>query len=245
MQGQQLSYRLWLLGDKMLTRQITATLPAGSVYVSGTVNSVAATWTQGENNTWSAVVPRAENDIYHVSLTIIGTNGVSTKSEFTLYYGASSLITWRTQADVNRAKYLRSLWGPSGFTGTDEEKAEWLGNLIGCYNASDLNRVGAAVEYLTGWLNGLGYAVEATAKTNWTMKDTPTSGQMQQYLDAVSIIRSAIAVLPATPPVPEDMEKLTFNQANDIEQILTDVNLLLENIERSYIYSGEVYAGEV
>lgn len=229
----------------MQTRRITAVLPAGAVYVSGTVNGGAAVWTQGENNTWSAEAPRDSRDIYKVSLTIIGANGLSAQTGFTLYYGASNLITWRTQGDVDRASYLLSLWGPDGFSGTETEKAEYMGGLIGAYNAEDLNRVGAAAEYLSNRLDKLGYSVTVQAKTGWEARDVPTKAQTEQYLDNVSALREAIAVLPGTPPVPESMEGLTWQKANDIEQILFDINLLLGNIERGYIYSGEVYAGEV
>ena len=52
-------------------------------------------------------------------------------------------------------------------------------------------------------------------------------------------------MLPGTPPVPESIEGLTWQKANDIEQILFDINALLNNMENSFVYSGEVYSGEV
>ena len=61
----------------------------------------------------------------------------------------------------------------------------------------------------------------------------------------MSALREAIAVLPGTPPVPESIEGLTWQKANDIEQILFDINALLNNMESSFVYSGEVYSGEV
>lgn len=55
-----------------------------------------------------------------------------------------SMVFDRTQSDIDRASYLHSLWIDGTFTGTTEELAEWVSDLKGAYNASDLNRVGPA-----------------------------------------------------------------------------------------------------
>lgn len=228
----------------MSTRTISVSLPNAAVYVSGTVNGAAVTWTlNGE--AWEAIAKRDMQDVYRVAITAVTANGMSYDYALTLYYGASNLITWRTQADADRASYLLSLWGPDGFSGTETEKAEYMGGLIGAYNAEDLNRVGAAAEYLSNRLDKLGYSVTVQAKTGWEARDVPTKAQTEQYLDNVSALREAIAVLPGTPPVPESMEGLTWQKANDIEQILFDINALLNNMEDSFVCSGEVYSGEV
>lgn len=60
-----------------------------------------------------------------------------------------NLITDRTQADVERVKALAA----KGFAAmTAAERAEWLTGMKGAYNASDLNRVGTALNYLAGRL---------------------------------------------------------------------------------------------
>ena len=38
---------------------------------------------------------------------------------------------------------------------------------------------------------------------------------------------------------------LTYTWANDIEQILMDIDVLLTNIAAGWLYSGEIYSGEV
>lgn len=64
------------------------------------------------------------------------------------------LITDRTQEDVDRVTELsQKPW--DSFTA--EEKAFWLGVVKGAYNASDMNRVGTAVQYLTEELQRRGY----------------------------------------------------------------------------------------
>ena len=48
-----------------------------------------------------------------------------------------------------------------------------------------------------------------------------------------------------TPDVPADMESFTYQEANNIEKILLDIDTLLTGIEQSWFYSGDVYSGEV
>ena len=203
------------------TQVLSVTLPASTLYVSGTVNDVAVTWTNTEGNTWEAVADRSSDDVYRVSLTIIDSSGQSAQSEITLYYGVLNLITDRTASDV-AAK-------------TDK----------GSYNASDLNRVGAAVEYVGNRLLSCGYAVPVAPKRDWTAEDTPSASQMQRYLADVAALRAALAVLETTPEVPPDMVKLTYAEANSIEQILKDLDRLLTNMAAAWLCSGDVYSGEV
>lgn len=79
----------------------------------------------------------------------------------------------------------------------------------------------------------------------WSQEDAPTAAQMKQYLANVEALRRAIAVLPTTPATPESMELLDYIRANEIEQILADVDDLLKNMAAAWYYSGEVYCGEV
>ena len=143
------------------------------------------------------------------------------------------LITDRVQADVDRVAALAAR--VSAGTATDAEKTEWASDLKGAYNASDLNRVGAAVAY----------AVTVNPKQDWTGSDIPTAGQMAAYLRDVAALRGAIAVMASTPPTPDSANNLTWQEANNIEQILLDVDELLTRMAAAWFYSGELYAGEV
>lgn len=85
-----------------------------------------------------------------------------------------NLIFDRTQGDVDRVAYLSGLWQNGTFTGTTEELAEWASDLKGAYNASDLNRVLSAVEYLTDMLYDMGYNVPTVVpakKTRYVEKE--------------------------------------------------------------------------
>ena len=79
-----------------------------------------------------------------------------------------TLITDRTAADVARVEELAT----KGFAAmTADERAEWLGGMKGAYNASDLNRVGAALNYLAARLApNCGTDTGWTAKTDWAVR---------------------------------------------------------------------------
>ena len=203
----------------MSAQVLSVSLPSEIIYVSGTVNGTAYTWTLIEG-AWTATVERAADDTYAVALTAVTASGVSTNYTLTLYYGLLSLITDRTRADVANE--------------TDK----------GFYNASDLNRVGAAVEYIAGRFTALGYRCPVTVKKDWLTSDAPTASQLETYRQNIVTLRSRIAVMQSTPNAPASMAGLNYVKANNIEQILLDLDALITNITKSWYFSGELYAGE-
>ena len=204
----------------MSAQVLSVSLPSEIIYVSGTVNGTAYTWTL-IGGAWTATVERAADDTYAVALTAVTASGVSTNYTLTLYYGLLSLITDRTRADVENE--------------TDK----------GFYNASDLNRVGAAVEYIAGRFTALGYACPVTVKKDWLTSDAPTASQMGTYRQNIVTLRSRIAVMQSTPEAPASMAGLNYVKANNIEQILLDLDALIDKLIKSCCFSGELYAGEV
>lgn len=130
-----------------------------------------------------------------------------------------TLITDRTQADVDRVAELTAKWLDN--TITSAEKTEWNAGLKGAYNASDLNRVGEAVEYIANILNSSGRSVSVTAKQNWVYTDIPTATQMRAFLTDLSILKSSVSRVNGT--VPASMDNLTFATANNIEQLLVNI----------------------
>lgn len=204
----------------MSTRTLTTTLPSGTLYVSGTVNGVSTIWTNTEGNTWETVAERSPQDVYVVAMTIINQNGVTTETTFTLYYGLH-LVTDRTAEDVT------------------------IGNAKGTYNASDLNRVGAAMNYVADRLRAAGYDPHISPKTDWKDDDWVDPAAQAVYLGDLAELRKQFTLYETTPEVPPDLEKLNYIEANSIEQILVDIDALLTNIAAGWLYSGEIYSGEV
>lgn len=228
-----------------MIRSVNVYIAGNIVYVSGTVNSKAYTWTLTADHTWSAEVDRDVNDVYEIHIEATNNAGTVKSIITTVYYGLH-LITDRK----------------GGF-----------------YNASDLNRVEAAVEYLTEQFDSLPsvlaeyleslnvaqddffavpyeYPLPITTKTNWTDVDTQNEGEITRYLSNVKKLKETIALPNDTPELPASMNKLRVNGANDIEKVLRIVNdatLDLEALKKMYAnntaaafwYSGELFSGEV
>lgn len=146
-----------------------------------------------------------------------------------------TLVTDRTQADVEWVRELAA----KGYTGmTAAELAEWLGGMKGAYNAADLNRVGAALNYLRDRLTGIcGRDITWQAKTDWAQTDVITAAQGSAYHDQISDVRAALTYPANAPDVPE-IALLTYAGANDIERILTICETLVDNVINAFRYTG-------
>ena len=155
----------------------------------------------------------------------------------------NTLVTDRTAADLARWLELRN----KGYANmTDAERAEWgAGNMKGAYNASDLNRVGEAMNYIRDKLTEAHYMCDVVSKTDWDATDIPTAADLTAYLDKVACIRETLAQLPTTPATPQNTGGLGYQEANDIERILLDVDLLINNMLAARYYCGDLYSGEV
>lgn len=94
----------------------------------------------------------------------------------------------------------------------------------GAYNYSDLNRVERAVAEISD-LAGLALVT----KTDWKMWDIPTASEMNRYLGNITQIRSLISDNDNVPTPPSSMNNLTYNDANNIELILSAVYESLAN----------------
>lgn len=146
-----------------------------------------------------------------------------------------TLITDRTGADVERARGLAA----KGFSAmTANEQAEWLAGMKGAYNASDLNRVGTALNYLAARLDTIcGRSITWTAKADWAVTDIATASQAAEYRQQIQDIRDALTYPAGTPDAPE-LNRLTYTGANDIERILKLCETLIDNIIKAFRYTG-------
>ena len=146
-----------------------------------------------------------------------------------------TLITDRTAAYVARVEELAA----KGFAAmTADERAEWLTGMKGAYNASDLNRVGTALNYLAGRLAPLcGKNIQWSAKTDWSLTDVITASQATVYRKQIQNVRNALTYPSGTPAAPE-IDRLTYTGANDIERILTLCETLIDNIIKAFRYTG-------
>lgn len=142
-----------------------------------------------------------------------------------------TLITDRTQADVEALKALLA----SGRNPADHK---------GGYNASDLNRVGEAVNYLWERLLQIGIRTPGGLRTDWTAAEIPTTGEMERYLARTAAVRDAVTEYRPQETLPETMRKLDHVGANQIESLLMAAEDVVRNVQLSYRgYSGRLRAG--
>lgn len=225
----------------MMVQDIRITLATEIMQVTGTVNSVPVTWNR-QGDEWVTTCDKSEDGKYLVEITAITAQAKQYDYAFTLYYGLV-LITDRTQADVDRVQWLRKKWAAG--TITQAEKDEWFSEMKGAYNASDLNRVGSAIRYINHRLLEAGYGKELEIKSDWKEADNNYIGSLDYYLQAVRQLRSWFTTMENTPAVPDDMQNLTYIEANNIEKILMDLDFLITQMRKSFFYSGEISSGEV
>ena len=153
-----------------------------------------------------------------------------------------NLITDRAGQDVDRVKILaEKAWQDM----TAEERAEWLSPMKGSYNYTDLNRVEEAVVYVAERLKEFGYLSYQPIVRVWSADDIPTENDLARYFGNIATLRRAIAVWASTPDAPSSINGFDANKANDLEQILVDVDQVLTHISNAWFYSGDLYSAEV
>ena len=155
-----------------------------------------------------------------------------------------SLITDRTASDVVTVSGLAEAI-KSG-TATAEQVRQYLEvQQKGAYNYTDLNRVEEAVLYVAERLKGYGYLSVLPATRSWSAEDIPNTSDFTRYFNNVATLRRAIAVWASTPNAPSGVDGFGVKEANALEQILVDVDLVLTRISQAWFYSGDLYAAEV
>lgn len=147
----------------------------------------------------------------------------------------SSLIKNRSQADLEALEDLLST--PLTIWTAGQIAAFNAAMMKGAYNTSDLNRVTACVNYIAETFEAYGYSAnvetiliehtDGSVSDVWETGDTPTQSQMTQYLANVRSLKEVITTAQYSVDLPQDVALLTYVGANNIEQILSEINTLI------------------
>ena len=160
----------------------------------------------------------------------------------------STLVTNRSSNDVAYVRQLVERFVAG--TATDADREAWNSvALKGAYNYTDLNRVNAAMSAINDLLQAAGYATtykpyevvtspDSSPTNAWVESDMPTVAQMHDYLTNIQGLRNILTVYDTTPIVPTDMNELTIVKANNIEQILVDIEQLIRWMIAGYVRSS-------
>lgn len=140
----------------------------------------------------------------------------------------------RTEEDVRLAKAYNK--------GTAESAAS---EYKGALNTSDLNRIEGNCGYLAELLHSCGYTAHiASIKTDWTMNDFPTMAEFTRIRDNITELLNIYAQA-------EDMHDMRTDDrtdhvdVNNMEFDLYRINEMIANMKAIYMYSGELYGGEL
>ena len=119
------------------------------------------------------------------------------------------------------------------------------GTAKGNYNADDLNRVAAAVNYISEMFAQYGYNVPEAVAADWKTNDLPRKSKIDEH-HAKTLAAIGLILYPGKPDkIPETLDKLTIEGANAIERALYELIIAGQNIPDSWYYSGELYGGEI
>ena len=113
----------------------------------------------------------------------------------------NSLIYDRAQADVDYALTL------------ERESVHTDDDLKGAYNVSDRNRVGGAVNYIADLMR----VIDIFAKADWNVNSI---ARVRDNANTIKCLNRLKTVLPVDFAAPVDLDKLSFQKANDVEHML-------------------------
>lgn len=139
----------------------------------------------------------------------------------------------RTEEDVSLAKAYNKSPSESSVT-------EYKGTL----NAADLNRIEGNCEYLSELLHSCGYTSHVTVKTDWSMTDFPTLTEFTRIRDNITELLNAYAQAQDMTDMRAD-DRTDYVEINNMEFDLHRINEMIADMKAIYMYSGELYGGEL
>lgn len=139
----------------------------------------------------------------------------------------------RTEEDVKLARAYNK-------GSAESEAAEYKGAL----NASDLNRIEGNCEYLSELLHSCGYTSHVTVKADWSMTDFPALTEFTRIRDNITELLNAYAQAQDMPDMRAD-DRTDYVEINNMEFDLYRINEMIADMKAIYIYSGELYGGEL
>lgn len=177
-------------------------------------------------------------------ITVTATDKAGLSSSFRLY--VIRLITDRIQADIEELLTILSKEDQ-----TEEELIQLAQTSYkGAYNETDMNRVTTAAEFLSDSLYSRGYinpyvpVNPEPGRDYWVKENKPTLEQSKGYVSNVKRIRETFHFVPDLPEAHSDMQSFTFQEANNLEKILVQVESMFQWMDKSYLMAGEAMCGE-
>lgn len=158
-----------------------------------------------------------------------------------MQHPSDNLIFDRTRAQAERVSELNDKMSKG--TATDAEIAEWMQVSDGALNYVMLNRIEQWTQYLAAQLRAHGYSVAVETRT-WTRADYPTRGEVDRIRRNVEALQQGFYSLPDWREIVYN-NTLDFGQCNALEWDLQSIYTWLQRMTSAFVYSGELFGGEV
>lgn len=190
-------------------------------------------------------LPLAEG-VNRVTVTVSDAAGLAASEIFDVI----RLVTDRTQADVDKLVDL-FVRGVDNWTESERNWWETTRCRRGGYDALDINRVNAAMDYINSWITRRGYLTSYAREPHrpWVDTDSMTATPAARYIDNINALRQVFPLPEDAPPTPANLDvlgnpNLGIPSANDIETIL----VLVDEVHRRITHfpgwqSGHLISG--
>lgn len=226
----------------MEEKKVKIALRTDITYVSGRINGVDKVFTLNNDGLWEATTYKSYNSVYEIELYAVDVLNRSATYSTTLFLGLD-LIFDRTADDVTEARQLINKYN-AGKALSDAEKQKFDNSLKGTYSFIDFNRVETAADIVSRMFEEHGYSTNISTKTDWKENDLINVNDRSRYFNNIKVLRNIMKLFKDTPQAPTVTNKLTYQQANDIELILRDAYIMIINIDAQPLYSDTFYSGE-
>ena len=140
----------------------------------------------------------------------------------------------RTQADVDYAIAKIAEWKKTG--------ASAQGELKGCFNVSDINRIEGNLKYLSDELKALYYFHTLTTYKTWTDTGIPTTADVTRLLNKMSRIIIGYFPIIAATPLPSTL--LKYTEVNALEENIYLIKEQLDDMVERFRECGTFECGE-
>lgn len=207
-------YAVSIIGDAADFEGKTVTLSVGNITAGAGTPQLALFW-HDDSGYGSAGLTLSESN---QSKTFLLDNNQDNRAYLALYVYVTTSASVAV-GEVTTYHHVMLEWGSTKHDYVPYTPILATPATLGAYNYSDLNRVEMVVEELSErW--GLGLET----KTDWSMWDVPTAGDMSRYRDNLVAIENHLKLGDTMGDIPSDLSLLTYTHANQIESFLESVS---------------------
>lgn len=109
------------------------------------------------------------------------------------------------------------------------------------YNYTDLNRIELWCKYISEILNSYSYPVNIITKTNYLRNNLPNESDLERIRGNINTLQKAYF---SFTQIPENLEYMNWQKANDIEKILYEIDNIIKYMENNFVYCGVARCGQ-